>query len=137
MTAFAVSFEPEIPRGGSEPPPAELNWSTVWEIVKDQPEYDPTFTISGERFGYYPTDLGNVLLDLLGELQRLDSGENHIFSLCGYTILSVEVGPEAVAFIDPALEPTYRYDVPRAEVRSALAAASTDVWSYIQSLRTR
>ena len=132
MTTFTVSFDPKLPRGGETPPPEELDWSRVYEITKGL-EYDMTYHVCGQAFGYYPTDVVGLLSDLISAKEELDRGQDGAINMSGYTILMVEVSGTSVAFSDPCPS-TWRCEVQTMVAKEALDQALRDVWSFVISL---
>jgi hypothetical protein len=77
MTTFTVSFDPKLPSGGEASPPKEPNWSRIYAITEGL-EYDMTYHVGGQAFGYYPTDVVGLLSDLVGAREELDRNQNWV-----------------------------------------------------------
>ncbi|MEN5169905.1 hypothetical protein ABE444_10085 [Brevundimonas pondensis] len=132
MTTFTVSFDPKLPSGGETSPPKEPDWSRIYAITKGL-EYDMTYHVGGQAFGYYPTDVVGLLSDLIGAREALDRGQNGSINMSGYTVLLVEVSGASLVFSDP-YPSKWRCEVRAEVVREALDQALRDVWSFVISL---
>ncbi len=132
MTTFTVSFEPELPSGGETSPPEQPDWSPIYEITGGL-EYDMTYHVCDQAFGYYPTDVVGLLSDLIGAKAELDRGQNGAINMSGYTILVVEISGTGIVFSEPSPS-TWRCEVQTIVVREALDQALRDVWSFVTSL---
>lgn len=132
MTTFTVSFDPKLPSGGRTSPPKEPDWSRIRAITEGL-EYDMTYHVGGQAFGYYPTDVVGLLVDLMGAKGELDRGQDGSINMSGYTILLMEVSEAGFVFSNP-YPSKWRCEVQADVVREALDQALRDVWSFVISL---
>lgn len=132
MTTFTVSFDPELPSGGGASPQEQPDWSRIYAITEGL-EYDMTYHVGGQAFGYYPTDVVGLISDLIGLKEELDRGQDGSINMSGYTILLVEVRGASLIFSDP-YPSKWRCEVQTDVVRETLDQALRDVWSFVISL---
>lgn len=137
MTGFSVSFEPPIPTAGDLRCPASPDWAEIHHMTggPKAPELNTLFTVGDQVFCYYPTELANVLVDLLAVIDALGQAGHHLISMCGYTVLLADVGDGTVIFYDPVPLTEWRCELAVADVRKALEVASNDVWAFIVSMK--
>lgn len=131
---FEVPFEPELPDHGTVAPPKKVSWAFAYGVADGQPDHDLRYMICDKVVSYCPASLAQILTDLLGELEALESGRSHNVSMSGYTVLLAEFAGDKVIFRDPGPDGDAMGKMPVADVRAALRNASARLWAYLKAL---
>jgi hypothetical protein len=133
MASFVVSFEPPLPDAAAITVPPDLDWPTVYRLSQGLEWHYVTYAIADQLFSYDRTDLSQVLADLLGALDELDSGFEGSLIMSGYPVVGVTRHDELLIFYDLGNAAGWSVQIDLAEVQEALTTAASRVWGCISS----
>lgn len=78
--------------------PSQQEWRTIANVTG---EYNLTYSVSGQRFCYYPSSLATLLNDILWEWQLMKDRKAHQMTLSGYTVLEADFDGDDALIYDP------------------------------------
>lgn len=126
MSSFTIEFKPELPKIKRKTASLSLDGLDFGRILTLHPqEYDVTYRIDHQVFGYYPASIVTVINDLHEEWKLARSRTSHIMTLSGSPVLEIEFEGETAIFLDPSQLLGFRVRKPVGEPMSALGVEAT------------